>query len=115
MPQNSNVLNSWKEISNYVNRGVRTVQRWELCFGFPVRRPAGHVRSSVIALRTEIDAWMANREVRNQNAFDGAANHAANHDCPGCLSLRLQLRQLEERLADYEGRPDIAREASPLA
>src|SRR4051812_44515354 len=32
------VLQSWKEIAHYVNRGVRTVQRWEALFGLPVHR-----------------------------------------------------------------------------
>jgi len=48
IPQ-SDVLNSWKEVSNYIGRGVRTVQRWEKDFGLPVRRPSGHLRGSVIA------------------------------------------------------------------
>ena len=27
------ILNSWKEIAGYLNRGVRTVQRWEPNWG----------------------------------------------------------------------------------
>ncbi len=50
-------LNGWKEISNYLGRGVRTVQRWEH-LGLPVRRPAGRTRSAVCALPDEIDAWV---------------------------------------------------------
>lgn len=53
-----NVLNSWKEISSYIGRGVRTVQRWESLYGLPVHRPAGRDRSAVYALRDEIDAWL---------------------------------------------------------
>lgn len=52
------LLNSWKEIAVYLNRGVRTVQRWEAEFGLPVRRPAGKRRSAVIALRSELDQWL---------------------------------------------------------
>jgi hypothetical protein len=38
---------------------VRTVQRWELEFGLPVRRPAGvHHKSAVPAFRHDIDAWL---------------------------------------------------------
>jgi len=44
------VLQTWKEISEYVGRTQRTVQRWEQQFGFPVHRPAGKPRSSVMAL-----------------------------------------------------------------
>lgn len=52
------VLNSWKEIAGYVGRGVRTVQRWEVDCGLPVRRPRAKSRSAVIAFSDEIDAWL---------------------------------------------------------
>ena len=52
------LLNSWKEIASYLNRGVRTVQRWEAELGLPVRRPRGKNRSAVIAMRSEIDEWL---------------------------------------------------------
>jgi hypothetical protein len=52
------ILNSWKEIARYLNRGVRTVQRWEAELGLPVRRPRGRRRSAVIAMRSEIDEWL---------------------------------------------------------
>ena len=55
------ILNSWKEIAGYVNRGVRTVQRWERDLAFPVRRPRGKARSAVIALRSDIDDWLRSR------------------------------------------------------
>jgi hypothetical protein len=52
------ILTSWKEIANYLNCGVRTVQRWEEQFKLPVRRPAGKGRSSVVAFKSEIDLWL---------------------------------------------------------
>jgi hypothetical protein len=57
---NAEVLNSWKEVAVYLGRGVRTVQRWEMELGLPVRRPHGRSRSAVIALKPEIDRWLAN-------------------------------------------------------
>lgn len=57
-------LNSWKEIADYMGRGVRTVQRWERDMQLPVRRPRGKQRSAVVALKHEIDAWMAHRPYR---------------------------------------------------
>jgi CheY-like chemotaxis protein len=51
------LLNSWKEIARYVGRSERTVQRWERQCGFPVRRPAGKMRSAVIAIPSEIQVW----------------------------------------------------------
>ena len=58
----SSVLCCWKEIANYVGKGVRTVQRWERDHGFPVRRPAPD-RRIVIARTAEIDAWIAGHQV----------------------------------------------------
>ena len=51
------VLQSWKEISRYVGRTERTLQRWEQEFGFPVHRPSGKSRSAVMALGDEIQEW----------------------------------------------------------
>ncbi len=52
------ILNGWKAIADYMGRGVRTVQRWELQLGLPVIRPRKHSRSPVCAKSEEIDAWM---------------------------------------------------------
>jgi hypothetical protein len=57
---NGEVLNSWKEIAEYMGRGVRTVQRWEQELGLPVRRPRGKSRSAVIALKADLDRWLHN-------------------------------------------------------
>jgi hypothetical protein len=51
-------LTSWKEISDYVGKGVRTVQRWESEFGFPIRRTKPGRKSVVLAIPSEIDAWL---------------------------------------------------------
>ena len=51
------ILQSWKQISQYVGRTERTLQRWEQEFGFPVHRPSGKSRSSVMALPQEIREW----------------------------------------------------------
>lgn len=52
------VLSGWKDIANYLGKGVRTVQRYEREFGLPVRRPSSKVKGSVIATRAELDAWV---------------------------------------------------------
>ena len=59
------ILNSWKEIAQYVGRGVRTLQRWERELGFPVRRPRSHQRSAVIAFPAEVDAWLKDAQTRH--------------------------------------------------
>lgn len=51
------LLNSWKEIAVYLNRGIRTVQRWQQ-FGLPVRRIGRGKRAPVVAYKRDIDAWM---------------------------------------------------------
>jgi len=52
------VLNGWKEIAQYLGRGIRTVQRWESMYGMPVHRPASKDRSAVTAFPSEIDNWL---------------------------------------------------------
>ena len=50
-------LNGWKEIATYLGKSVRSVQRWEVTLGLPVRRirtPDGVI---VYADPVEIDTW----------------------------------------------------------
>lgn len=51
-------LTSWKEIAAYVGRNERTVKRWEVSRGLPVRRVGGASRGYVFAYAHEIEAWM---------------------------------------------------------
>jgi hypothetical protein len=68
-PNPHEVLTSWKEIAVYLNRGVRTVQRWEAELGLPVRRPRGKSRSAVMAFRRELDEWMHHRPLATENRY----------------------------------------------
>lgn len=54
----SPILSGWKEIANYLGRGVRTVQRYEIELQLPVRRPSNHPQGSVIAITVELDEWV---------------------------------------------------------
>ena len=65
-------LDSWKEIASYLNRGARTVQRWEREAGLPVHRLQHDRLGSVYAWRGELDAWWKGRDsqVDNQAAED---------------------------------------------
>ena len=54
-------LDSWKEIATYLDRDVRTVQRWEKEEELPVRRHIHHTQVSVYAYPSEIDAWLGKR------------------------------------------------------
>jgi hypothetical protein len=51
------ILNSWKEIATYMDRGVRTVQRWEN-EGLPIRRLGVGKRAPVFAFAAELDHWL---------------------------------------------------------
>jgi non-specific serine/threonine protein kinase len=57
-------LDSWKEIAVYLNRGTRTVQRWEREEQLPVHRLHHAKLGSVYAYRSELDAWWAARGAR---------------------------------------------------
>lgn len=70
--QHKAILNTWKEIAQYVGRSVRTIQRWESELGFPIHRPRGKQRSAVIAMPPEIDEWAR----RTPSA--GVPAHASN-------------------------------------
>ena len=56
-PSPGDRLDSWKEIAAYLNRGVRTVRRWEEEEGLPVHRQVHRTQGSVYAYKTEIEAW----------------------------------------------------------
>ena len=51
------ILDSWKEIADYLRREIRTCQRYERELGLPVHRLEGSARARVFAYKDEIDAW----------------------------------------------------------
>ncbi len=56
------ILNSWKEISEFLNRDIRTCRRWEKKFGLPVHRiDTTSPRSKVFAFKSEIQEWLRER------------------------------------------------------
>jgi WD40-like Beta Propeller Repeat len=61
-------LDSWKEIAAYLNRDIRTVQRWEKQEGLPVHRHQHDERGTAYAYANEIDDWLAARSVRDKEA-----------------------------------------------
>ena len=65
-PSARKVLTGWKQIANYIGRGVRTLQRYESQLGLPIRRPMGKDRSSVMAFSDEVDQWLNRSPVKNQ-------------------------------------------------
>ncbi|HKV39899.1 MAG TPA: hypothetical protein VJX67_11855, partial [Blastocatellia bacterium] len=55
-------LDSWKEIAAYLDREVRTVQRWEKQEGLPVHRHHHDKLGTVYAYRAELNAWLKSRQ-----------------------------------------------------
>ena len=54
-------LDGWKAIAGYLGRDIRTVQRWEIGEGLPVRRLSHKQRASAYAFTGELDEWLAAR------------------------------------------------------
>jgi TolB-like protein len=76
-------LDSWKAIAAYLDRGVRTVRRWEREEGLPVHRQMHRVLGTVYAYRAEIDRWRESR--REASGAPGATLDAT--DLPSVLVL----------------------------
>ena len=55
------VLESWKEISDYLKRTVKTCRRWEQELELPVRRLDGTPKARVFAYKDELDVWLEDK------------------------------------------------------
>jgi hypothetical protein len=91
------ILNSWKEIATYMDRGVRTVQRWEND-DLPIRRVGIGKRAPVFAFTVEIEKWLRKH---------GTAAHPDHITSPQSDSRKLLaesqllLRSLQRSGADF--------------
>jgi hypothetical protein len=82
-------LYDWRSIAKYLGKGVRTVQRWEVELGLPVRRThPGRPKAGVMAVRSEIEAWVKTLPLatREKSERDELLQTIAE--------LRLQIQQL---------------------
>lgn len=59
------LLDSWKEIANYLNRDIRTLQRWERGKELPIHRLPGGDKPAVYAVKSELDAWLRSRSIHS--------------------------------------------------
>ena len=55
------ILDSWKEISDYLHRSIMTCQRWEKQLDLPIHRLDGTPRARVFAYPDELDRWLAEK------------------------------------------------------
>jgi len=80
------ILDSWKEISHYLNREIRTCQRWQKDLGLPVYRIDGKSpRSKVFAYKSEIDQWLQDKATLQ--SLPGNGHHKKNRLVFGGISL----------------------------
>ena len=66
-------LDSWKEIAAFLNRDIRTAQRWEKFEGLPIHRHRHDERGTAYAYSREIERWLEARTIRSRTAEAGAA------------------------------------------
>jgi hypothetical protein len=99
------LLSCWKDISAYLNKGVRTVQRWEQTLGLPVHRIGSGNRAPVFAFKHEIDTWLQNNAVLSEISCTGPVRQTrdplnshqqwliqlAQELCRGALQLEQEL------------------------
>jgi len=85
-------LNSWKEIAVYLDRGIRTVQRWERELALPVHRIGRGPRSPVHAFPAELQAWLI-RVGTNHISVTGSRDHRPPHPDGALATSRVLVRR----------------------
>lgn len=127
-PQPAVVLNSWKDIAHYLDRSVRTMQRWELALQLPVNRPRGSKRSVVLAIPAEIDTWLKRTPVRDLETDSRTRAHSIRTKqrewaelrertvqlCDAVLKSRDQLYTVVSTISATIQKIELARGGQPL-
>ena len=70
-------LNSWKEIAAHLSVSVRTAQRWEKTEHLPARRHQHAALGSVFAYRSELNAWWDSRPHLREAAAEPVSTPAS--------------------------------------
>lgn len=106
------ILNSWKEIASYLDRGVRTVQRWERSLQLPVHRIGRGKRGPVYVVVSELKFWRLTSAGRRAMLAEGEAkvrgDSNARHREP---VLAARLHDLAQALAQASARHQRQAEA----
>ena len=103
------ILSGWKVIAEYLDSGIRTVQRWERN-GLPVHRPIPSRRSHVIAHSEEIDRWIKGRTTGDRGTDSDLLNNLAkSRELVGEIKrareeLRLKMAALKNELAEIRAK-----------
>lgn len=91
-------LDTWKSIADYLGRSARTVQRWHTQYGLPVHH-LGADTSSVYAYRDELDRWLRNRDLRNEDGSSGSPSTLASEKHSSSPDVNLELGSVAEERA----------------
>ncbi len=66
--KNIDLLSGWQEIADYLDKSIRTVQRWKRTRGLPIHHPAG-LGSTPHASKKDFETWIFRRsENEDRNA-----------------------------------------------
>ena len=111
-------LSSWKEIAQYLDRGVRTIQRWEQGLGLPVHRIGKGKRSPVFATASELNFWLSTVVVDRPSkplplepvCIHGVDNSRIRSLRQSCQAMRDLSHTMAERCARQRRQAEIARE-----
>lgn len=113
----SQTLNSWKEIAQYLDRGVRTIQRWEHGLGLPVHRIGKGKRSPVFATASELNFWLSTVVGRPSKPPQLEVTWSSRVGNPhieslrrSCLAMRNLSHAMAEKCAQQRRQVELARE-----
>ncbi len=104
------LLSSWKEIASVLNRGVRTVQRWEH-LGLPVFRPTGAANNVVLATESELMRWA--EQFRPRAESSDVSNRIEDY-AERLTAVQERLREIRLRLTILETRVERLKSRAPL-
>lgn len=90
------ILNSWKEIASYLQRAVRTVQRWERDKALPVRRIGNSVKSPVFAYPAEMDTWLRAYPIGLRHREDIVAPQLMSREAQAQEAIQPEIRYLSK-------------------
>ncbi len=95
----SHTLTCWKEIADYLDKGVRTVQRWERDMGLPVRRVNG-TKGRVFAMCHELEVWLQSSTTWRDDRSDSELAKLRKK----VTHLLLENEKLRRALEEFEAR-----------
>lgn len=88
MDENDRLM-GWKAIAAYLDKGVRTAQRWERELGLPVHRLGPTGREVVFASKSEIEEWLTTAEGRAAKAERAPRSADARQPAPFQAARRI--------------------------